>query len=95
MSDRDDFHPPAPVMDVLDDAVDCIVVGSGGLFVVPAGGYLGVQWLTRKRCYRLTVDLDISRVEQRKAPSAIGARRLEGFERRRGEPIVTGRSSER
>lgn len=52
-------HPPRPVADVLEAGVDALLYGSAGWFRVPAGGYMGADWLTRKRCYRLHVDVTV------------------------------------
>lgn len=71
-----------PILGVLEDAVDAVLFGSGGVFVVPAGGYLNVTWLTKKKCYRVTMDLAVSQPEQRETPEAIGARRTLAWEQR-------------
>ncbi len=82
----------APIMDVLDDVVDCTLFGSGGLFVVPRGGYLGVQWLNRKKCYRVTFDVVIASPEKRQEPEGIGARRVTRWEAAQSAPASTGRA---
>ena len=50
-------HPPRPLTQVLDVAVDALLGGSHGWLHVPPGGYLNVTWLSRKECYRLTIDV--------------------------------------
>lgn len=75
------MNEQAPIMAVLEDVVDCTLFGSGGLFVVPREGYLGVQWLTKKKCYRVTIDVVIAPHESRQEPEGIGARRVLAWER--------------
>ncbi len=50
-------HPPQAITDVSSYAVDAILGGSFGWLHIPRGGYLEVRWLTRKECYRLTIDV--------------------------------------
>jgi hypothetical protein len=45
------------IFDVLDGAVDAVLGGSGGFFHIPPGGYLNCTYLTKKKCYRVTVDV--------------------------------------
>lgn len=51
------FHPPVDVMTVLDVATAAMLYGSAGWFHIPRGGYLNVAWLSRKGCYRVTIDV--------------------------------------
>lgn len=48
---------PVPIMAVLDRAVDALLVDTHGVFRIPAGGYLNVTWLSKKRAYRVTIDV--------------------------------------
>lgn len=59
MADSTRQDPPIPILTVLEDVVDQVVgaVTTPGLWKVPAGGYLGCDWLTRKGCYRVTIDV--------------------------------------
>jgi hypothetical protein len=50
-------HPPIPVLDVLDVAIDAALGGSFGYLHIPKDGYLNVTWLTKKECYRITIDV--------------------------------------
>jgi hypothetical protein len=49
--------PPVSVLTVLDAGVDAILGGSSGWLHIPPGGYLNVTWLSKKECYRLTIDV--------------------------------------
>lgn len=51
------IHPPVSVAKVLEVASSAILCGSAGWFHIPAGGYLNVTWLSRKGCYRVTIDV--------------------------------------
>jgi hypothetical protein len=44
-------------MRVLDRAIDAVLGGTYGWLRVPAGGYLNVTWLSKKECYRVTIDV--------------------------------------
>lgn len=47
-------HPEVPIISVLNRALDALILG---VFKIPADSYLNVAWLSRKHCYRLTIDV--------------------------------------
>lgn len=49
--------PAIPIMTVLDAGIDAVLGGSFGYLRIPKGGYLNVAWLSKKECYRLTIDV--------------------------------------
>lgn len=55
--ERTAADPPASIMTVLDVAIDSLLGGSSGFLHIPAGGYLACDWLSRKRVFRLTIDV--------------------------------------
>lgn len=52
--------PPVPVPFVLEAAIDALLGGSSGWFKIAAGGNMRCDWLTSKRCYRLTIDVAVA-----------------------------------
>ncbi len=50
-------NAPIPIMTVLDVGIDALLGGSFGYLHIPPGGYLNVTWLTKKECYRVTIDV--------------------------------------
>ncbi len=73
------------ILDVLEDAIDCVLFGSGGVFLVPKDGYVESRWLNKKECFRVTIDLAIAPPEKRGPKEGIGARRVERWESQRRE----------
>lgn len=51
------MEPEVPILAVLDRAIDALLIDTKGVFKIPAGGWLNVQWLSRKGCYRITIDV--------------------------------------
>ena len=49
--------PPYPIMSVLDAGIAAVLGGSFGFLRIPKDGYMNVTWLTKKECYRLTIDV--------------------------------------
>jgi len=48
---------PMPIMQALALLWTTIAKGSPEPWYAPADGYIEVRWLTRKGCYRFTLDL--------------------------------------
>jgi hypothetical protein len=49
--------PPVPIMTVLDVAIDAVLGGSFSYLHIPKDGYLNATWLTKRECYRITIDV--------------------------------------
>lgn len=61
MTTRPTADPPYDVRTVLAIARDSLIGGSSGWITIPAGASLGCQWLPRKGCYRVTIDVRAGR----------------------------------
>jgi hypothetical protein len=69
-------EPAIPITSVLDAGIDAVLGGSFGYLRIPAGGYLNVTWLSKKECYRLTIDVTAGHPLSEEASASFNAETL-------------------